>query len=194
MRPAFNCLAVVCFSLLSLATAAHAQSAKTECPTITVDCPAQIIKPGEPATVTANIAAADSTANLTYSWTISAGTITAGQGTPTITVDTTGTAGQTLTATVDVGGLDSSCQRAASCSFRYEMLVSRRFDKYGDLAFVDEKKRLDYFAERLKDESDAQGYILVYSRRGLLRAKRRRVPLVPRSIWLLSSALMRNGW
>jgi hypothetical protein len=44
--------------------------------------------------------------------------------------------------------------------------VSRRFDKYGDLAFADEKKRLDYFAEQLKNEPGSQGYIMVYGKRG----------------------------
>ena len=43
---------------------------------------------------------------------------------------------------------------------------SRRFDKYGDLAFADEKKRLDYFAEQLKNEPASQGYIMVYGKRG----------------------------
>ena len=51
----------------------------------------------------------------TYKWSVSAGTITTGQGTPTIVVDTKGLAGKEVTATVDVGGLNPACQRITSC-------------------------------------------------------------------------------
>ncbi|HYY58499.1 MAG TPA: hypothetical protein VE842_14295 [Pyrinomonadaceae bacterium] len=169
MRRTFNCLAVICFSLLCLGTSTPAQAPGAQCPTITVDCPTQIIEPGETATISATIEGADPSLKLTYNWSVSAGTIIAGQGTQTITIDTTGTAGQTSTATVELGGLDSSCHKIASCSLvPHHSIVSRRFDKYGDLAFEDEKKRLDYFAEQLKNEPDSQGYIMVYGKRGAL--------------------------
>jgi hypothetical protein len=167
MRRAFKCLATVCVSLLSLSMSAPVRSPGAECPTITVDCPTQIITPGETTTVTASVAGADPNLKLSYNWSLSAGTIIAGQGTATITIDTNGNGGQTTTATVEVDGLDSSCQKTASCTLApNEVIVSRRFDKFGDLAFVDEKKRLDYFAEQLKADPDLQGYILVYGKRG----------------------------
>jgi hypothetical protein len=168
MRHAFNSLAVVCFSLLNLSMSAPVvRSSNTQCPMITVDCPAQVVKQGETATITANVRGADPNLKLVYEWWISAGTIIAGQGTQTITIDTTGIAGETPTATVEVGGLDSSCGKTASCSLIPDcIVVSRRFDKYGDLAFADEKKRLDYFAEQLKNEPGSEGHIMVYGKRG----------------------------
>src|SRR2546426_8367870 len=48
----------------------------------------------------------------TYHWTVSAGRIIDGQGTPSIRVDTNGLAGQTLTATVSVGGYTLDCTRS----------------------------------------------------------------------------------
>ena len=47
-------------------------------------------------------------AGFTYTWTVSAGSITEGQGTPAVVVSDP-TAGDTVTATVEVSGLDSSC-------------------------------------------------------------------------------------
>jgi hypothetical protein len=100
----------------------------------------------------------------TYSWTVSAGTITSGQGTDSITVDTANTGGQTITATVELGGLDPSCGRTASCStpIKGPPAVSRKFDEYGNIRFNDEKARLDNFAIQLQNEPTAQGYIIGY--------------------------------
>jgi len=168
MWRAFNCLAVLCLSLLSLSMSVPSQSPKTECPTITVDCPTSCYKSGHPFTVTANVTGVDPKLSLSYEWSVTNGTITSGQGTPSINV-TLADECQLITATVEVKGLDASCQNTASCSSATDCcwpLVSRRFDKYGDLAFVDEKKRLDYFAEQLKNEPESQGYILVYGKRG----------------------------
>jgi hypothetical protein len=167
MRRAFSCLAVVCFSLLSLTVSASAQSPDKTCPTITVDCPTVFLKSDDPFMVMASVSGADPKAELTYNWTINVGKIQSGQGTSKIEVDRSEAPWQTFTATVEIGGLDAACQKTASCSYiSHAAPVSRRFDKYGDLVFADEKKRLDYFAEQLKNEPGAHGYILVYSKRG----------------------------
>lgn len=167
MRRTFKCLAVICLSLLSLSMSASPQSPTTKCPSIRVECPTNILQPGDPFTVTANVTDADPKLNLIYRWSVSAGIIAGGQGTPTITMDTTGTGTETITATVEIEGLDSSCANTASCSYiTCAAPVSRRFDKYGDLAFADEKKRLDNFAEQLKVEVGSNGYIVAYSKRG----------------------------
>jgi hypothetical protein len=52
--------------------------------------------------------------NLTYKWTVNEGTITSGQGTNSIAVDTTKLEGKTVTATVEVGGVDPACSTKAS--------------------------------------------------------------------------------
>ncbi len=51
---------------------------------------------------------------LTYNWTVSNGTIVAGQGTAAIKVDTKGLKGQFITASVEVGGLRYDCTNFSS--------------------------------------------------------------------------------
>jgi hypothetical protein len=136
------------------------------CPTITVDCPTALVEQGTPATVTANVSGGPPSMSVTYNWSVSAGTISGGQGTPSITVDTTGQAGQTITATVEVGGLAPECQRTASCSFTVSAPARpRKFDEYGDIRFNDEKARLDNYAIQLQNEPGSTGYIVVYGAR-----------------------------
>jgi hypothetical protein len=84
------------------------------CPTLTILCPDDADE-GQPLTLSINVSGAEPGRALTYKWSISAGTIMTGQGTPTIVVDTTGLAGKKVTATVDVGNIDPSCQRTISC-------------------------------------------------------------------------------
>jgi hypothetical protein len=118
----------------------------------------------------------------TYSWSVSAGTITGGQGSDTITVDTKGTGGQTITATVELGGLDPSCARTASASTPIKpIILARKFDEYGNIRFNDEKARLDNFAIQLQNEPAAQGYIIGYGScdaEGTTRANRAKDYLV----------------
>ncbi len=54
--------------------------------------------------------------SATYAWTVSAGAIASGQGTPSITVDAAGLAGQSVTATVAVGGYDPTCTMSTSAA------------------------------------------------------------------------------
>jgi hypothetical protein len=52
--------------------------------------------------------------DFTFNWTISAGTISAGQGSGNILVE--GAKGTTVTATVEVGGLSPECNAVASAT------------------------------------------------------------------------------
>ncbi|MEK6337281.1 MAG: hypothetical protein AABM67_20355 [Acidobacteriota bacterium] len=133
------------------------------CPTVTAECPSQG-KEGTPATVTAKFIQGTPVVTPTYNWTVSGGTITSGQGTESITIDTANTAGTTITATVEVGGVDPSCGRTASCSFPIEGKppMARKFDEYGNIRFNDEKARLDNFAIQLQNEPSATGYVIGY--------------------------------
>jgi hypothetical protein len=132
------------------------------CPTVTVTCP-DSVEAGKPATFTANFSQGTPSVSETYNWTVSAGTITSGQGTSSITVDTAGVSGGSITATVEVGGVDPSCNRTASCTVQVGVtLLARKFDEYGNIRFNDEKARLDNYAIQLQNEPTAQGYIIGY--------------------------------
>ncbi|HEX6717193.1 MAG TPA: Ig-like domain-containing protein, partial [Pyrinomonadaceae bacterium] len=114
------------------------------CPTVSVSCPSDI-EAGQPITFTASLAGETGGATPTYNWSVSAGTISSGQGTSTITVDTAGIGGQSVTATVNIGGLDPSCNATASCTTAVKPPPQppRKFDEYGNIRFNDEKARLD---------------------------------------------------
>jgi hypothetical protein len=104
--------------------------------------------------------------NVTYNWTVSAGTITSGQGTPSITIDTTNAAGQSITATVDIGGLPPECDHTRSCTFNVlpkpQPPGCTKFDEYNNLKFNDEKARLDNFAIQLQQSPGSQGYYVIF--------------------------------
>ncbi len=133
------------------------------CPTISVSCPSEV-DPGTPVTYTASVAGDTGGATVTYNWSVSAGTISSGQGTSTITVDTTNLGGQSVTATVSVGGLDPSCTSTNSCTTTIKVppVPPRKFDEYGNIRFNDEKARLDNYAIQLQNEPGSTGTIIVF--------------------------------
>ena len=137
------------------------------CPDIRVDCPSGLTLAGQPITFTANVSGGDPNASLTYNWTVSAGTISSGQGTSSITVDTTGlSSGSSIIGTVTVGGLDPSCTASQSCTAGINRQEeARKFDEYGNIKRNDEKARLDNFANELQANPGAQGYIIGYGGR-----------------------------
>ena len=141
-------------------TVANCTGCVPPCPTVSVSCPSDVDL-GSPITFTASV---NGDANVTYNWSVSAGTITGGQGTSSITVDSAGLGGQTVTATVELGGLDPSCSRTASCTtgVRPSNPLAVKFDEYGNIKFNDEKARLDNYAIQLQNQPGAQGYILAY--------------------------------
>jgi hypothetical protein len=134
------------------------------CPTLSISCPTDQVTAGSPATVSVNLSGGDPNASVTYNWTVSAGTISGGQGSPSITIDTTGLEGQNVTATVELGGLPPECDRTESCSFSVAAVAigPRKFDEYADLKFNDEKARLDNFAIQLQQEPGTQGYYVIF--------------------------------
>lgn len=138
-----------------------------ECPSVTVECPGEIAFIGVPLTFAASISGGDPAVTYTYRWTVSAGTITSGQNTSLITVDTTGLGAQAVEATVEIGGFPDPCDNKASCSPRlaYVCILPLKIDAYGDLSPGDEKARLDNFAAELMNVPDSIGYIVSYAGR-----------------------------
>jgi hypothetical protein len=133
------------------------------CPNVSVSCP-EAGKENAPVTFTATISGGSQNITPGYNWTVSAGRIISGQGTPSITVDTGGLAGQTVRASVDITGFGTPCP--ASCSVSIPIMNKpRKFDEYYDIARNDEKARLDNYAIQLQSEPGSQGYIIVYPSR-----------------------------
>src|SRR4029077_19563748 len=100
-----------------------------------------------------------------FKWQITAGTIVAGEGTSSITVDTSGLGGQSIEATVSVSGISTLCSTSATQSVAVlsPPPCGMAFDEYGHIRFAYEKARLDNFAVQLFNYKDATGYILAYA-------------------------------
>lgn len=182
MRRILYCLLIISTAQVGYGTDKILPTPIRGCPVVTVDCPTQFMGDDVPARFSADVIGGDPAAKITYHWTVSAGTIIGGQGTFAIIVDQSRLSGQSLTATVEIGGFDSSCQTIASCSIVWCLApLSRKFDEYGPIAFKDEKARLDNFAIQLENEPGSQAYIIAYDKRNdkaQARADRARTYLV----------------
>lgn len=139
--------------------------AAQKCPAVVVTCPDSAAL-GKEATFSVSVDAAAADVKYTYKWEVSAGSITGGQGTTSIKVDTTGVAAS-VAATVEVGGLPASCERRASCaSPAFDgPRCGRPLDEYGDIPFEDEQARLDNFAIELQNDPASTGFIMCYGGR-----------------------------
>src|SRR5215217_4876814 len=128
--------------LLTLASAARAQTS-VKCGIVDVDGPSQV-EPGTPLVLKVKTTMIHTT-KPEFKWWLSAGTITTGQGTDEITVDTARLGGLVMTATVGLVGAPPECKGSASITFQVKMggLIGCAFDNYGDIKFEDEQARLD---------------------------------------------------
>lgn len=135
-----------------------------ECPTISVTGPARTVEPGESMTFTANVSGGNQEIT-SFNWTVSQGTITSGQGTPTITVDTTGLSNTTITATVTIVGTDPECRCTTEASETGVVAEERTFElieEVGPLSADDLRARIDNLFIRLQNDPTATGYIINY--------------------------------
>jgi len=130
------------------------------CPNVYITCPDRVGL-DQPVTFTSSLSGGSGNVTPIYNWTVSAGRIIGGQGTGSIKVDTTGLAGQTLRATLSMGGYPLDC--SASCSISFPVpLKSRKFDEFGELARNDEKARLDNYAIELQNDPSSTAYVIIY--------------------------------
>jgi len=135
---------------------------------IRVDGPDKVLE-GDLITFAAFNAVTASETPLKYNWTVSpeAVRITSGQGTPSITVDTTGMGGQNIRAELDVwdGAYDANCRQRISVPTEVEkpkVPEAVRCDTFESRAFDDDKARFDNCVIELQNRPDSQLYIIVY--------------------------------
>jgi hypothetical protein len=143
------------------------------CPAIEISCPTDVAL-DQPLTFTSRYSGGVP-ANVTpvYNWTVSAGTIIAGQGTDTIKVDTAGLGGQTVKASLSMGGYNLECSADCAVTIPLPKLSNRKFDEFPDISRNDEKARLDNFGIELQNDPTATAYVIVYpgrsSKRGVVQ-------------------------
>ncbi len=146
------------------------------CGTLSVSGPSGVTNPGDTMSFTAT---ATASGNLTYNWTVSAGTIESGQGTPSITVRTTqAMAGTNVTATVTIGGTEARCncdtEESATAGVAPRP-TAIPVDEYGALKDDDVKARIDNFYIQLNNNPTAKGYIIVYGTAAQIKRQRAQI-------------------
>ena len=144
--------------------------AKSPCPfPVNLSAPPQVNE-GEIITFTSDVSYGG-TDSLTRTWTVSPqnARIVSGAGTPTITVDSTGLAGQQITATLVVanGSDDPMCRQTAQAitfipPHEKRTLVGREFDRCCSCSYDDQKARLDNLAVELQNDPTSTAYIFAY--------------------------------
>lgn len=146
------------------------------CPTLSVSGPSGITSPGSTMTFTANVSGGS---DVTYNWTVSAGTIVSGQGTPSITVSTTeAMAGSNVTATVELGGTDPQCNCPTSASETAgvaDKLTPSLTDEFGPAPDDDVKARVDNFYIQLNNNPSARGYVINYGTPAQIKKRRAQI-------------------
>jgi hypothetical protein len=136
------------------------------CPNISVAC-ARPSCHGSPFHFMAQISEVPPSRTLSYQWRVSTGEIVSGQGTRSIKV--VAPDWSSLTATLSVIGLPTQCANVtASMTVIHEHVpTAQLFDQFGSAAFAKVKPRFDNFADQLRNQPGAMGYILVNGERGL---------------------------
>ena len=108
---------------------------------------------------------------LKYVWKVFPETakITSGQGTPAITVDSTGLAGQKIIAELDAstGYYDEVCRQRVRAETDVEKIIIPQpsaflCDEFESKTFDDDKARLDNCAIQIQNNPDAQLYAIIY--------------------------------
>jgi hypothetical protein len=150
------------FLLLTLASVVRAQTPPT-CGIVDVDGPSQV-DAGTPLVFKAKITGITHTTKPEIIWYVSLGTISTGQGTEEIIVDTAGLGGVVLTVTAGLSGAPTGCNASASRTMQVKapaIVSALAFDRYGDIKFSEEKARLDNVAVQLMNQPLSTASILM---------------------------------
>ncbi len=145
---------------------------ESPCPyPVILSAPPQV-NDGEIITFTADVSYTGDTP-LNYTWTVSPGSarVLRGAGTPTLEVESTNLAGQSVTATlvVDDGSGDPACRQTAQATTvippEERERPSRQFDICCSCSFDDQKARLDNLAVELQADPTTTTYVIAYGGR-----------------------------
>ena len=150
---------LIVFTLISFASGIAAQ-ATAPCSQVLVASPSKV-DAGFALVFTATVE--NTLREVKYKWSTSAGTISSGRDTSTITVDTTGLGGQTIEATVEVTAKNLKCSAKSKTSITPLIIETMSFDAYGDIKWEDEKARLDNFAIQIMNEPSSRGALIAFA-------------------------------
>ena len=146
---------------------------KVPCPfPVNLSAPKQVTE-GEIITYTADVGYSGD-AKLRYNWKItpSSARVISGQGSPTVSVDSTGLGGQRITATLtaDDGSSYPECSQTVQAvsvvaPLEKKIIVAREYDECNSCSLDDQKARLDNLAVELQNDPSTRAYIVAYGGR-----------------------------
>jgi len=149
------------------------------CASISISGPAGVTAPGATMTFTANVSGGSQDVPLTYNWTVSAGTIVSGQGTPSIVVQVPADNPPTnVTASLEVGGQRADCNCPTGAQETAAVAPPVRpteVDTFGKLSNDEVKARVQTFYATLANDPTAQGYIIIYGTPKEIAARRKQI-------------------
>lgn len=166
-------LSIILFFGLGFST--FAQNQNSDCPVIRISGGGKV-QPGQPMIFTANISGLSADLPLKYTWEVSTGTISSGQETPAIEIDTTGLNRVNITATVEIKGLPEKCLRTASeTGTVFGGGPPREFDQFGKLTGNEIKARIQNLYVELGNIESGKGYIINYGTDKEIAARERQI-------------------
>jgi hypothetical protein len=137
------------------------------CPKIDVKAPNQPIRDGVPVKISANLAGGDKKVSPMFDWSISAGVISSGQGTPSIEIDTTGAGSERMIyATVLLGGFAPECMSSGTATVTVAG-PAQKVDEFGVMPEAELSQRLTSFLGSVAQTD--QAYIFAYAGRTNVR-------------------------
>ncbi len=169
--------APVLFAALALSTAAQTPPQTTPpvvapveaqpvspCPEIRLQTATQPVREGTPVRFAAVLTGGDTKISPIFNWSISAGVMSAGQGTRNISVDSTGAgAHRQIIADLLIGGFPPECSNQATATVNVAG-PAVMVHEFGDLPVKDEAERLDILVSGLSQSPD-RTYIFGYAGR-----------------------------
>ncbi len=154
-------LSTIIFTLL-FSFSAFAQNENSQCPSITIAGPSEVVQPDEIIFFTATISGEVKNYQTRYKWTVDKGTIIEGQGTTVIRVSTEGLSDTTVTAIFKIEGLPNDCINVDSdIGVIAPKLPWEPIDSYNKISFPDELVRIDSFLVKLHRNSNYKGFIWI---------------------------------
>ena len=147
------------------------------CPTTFNVTGGGVVKPGETMRFTAEVFGGTAS-SVTDEWALSNGASFSGQGTQSISIDTTGMQGQNITATVTIGGseLCERCDRTRSETGSVDKKKEPYlFDQFGKLPDDEVKARIQNLYVELGANPNSQGYIINYGTNKEVAAREKQI-------------------
>lgn len=146
---------------------AQEQAHVSPCPNIVLKAPTQPVRDGAAIRLNVALAGGDAKVAPMFDWSLSAGMIRSGQGTPNIEVDTSGAGDdRVIYATVLLGGYPPECVSSGSTTVRVAG-PAKKADEFNVLPAEEQSARLQGFLAGVSPED--QAYIFAYAGRENVR-------------------------